>query len=174
MVIVIMGVSGCGKSTVGRLLAGKLNWSFFEGDDFHPPENVTKMRAGIPLADADRRPWLEALRALISRVNREGESAVLACSALKRSYRDQLREAAGKVVFVYLKGTYDLIWQRMESRAGHYMPVRLLRSQFEDLEEPKRAIVVEITQRPEDIIEQIREALSERGETGPAVRQATR
>jgi len=159
MVIVIMGVSGCGKSTIGRLLAEELRWSFYEGDDFHPPENVMKMRKGIALSDADRRPWLEKLQEQILEAKRRGESAVLACSALKTSYRDLLREADGGIVIVYLKGDYDLIWRRLKERQGHYMPAELLKSQFGELEEPERAIKIEIRQRPEVIVEEIKEAL---------------
>jgi gluconokinase len=164
MVIVIMGVSGCGKTTVGRLLAEELGWSFYEGDDFHPPENVAKMRKGIALNDSDRRPWLEKLQDLIVEVNRRGESAVLTCSALKASYRGLLREADDGIVIVYLRGDYELIRRRMKERRGHYMPVGLLESQLAELEEPERAIEIEIGHRPEEIVKKIEEALCERGE----------
>lgn len=164
MIIVIMGVSGCGKTTVGRLLAEDLGWSFYEGDDFHPPENVAKMRKGVALNDTDRRPWLERLQKLIVELNRRGESAVLTCSALKASYRRSLREADDGIAIVYLRGDYDLIRRRMKERRGHYMPVALLKSQFAELEAPERAIEIEARHRPEVVVKKIEEALCERGE----------
>ena len=115
---VIMGVSGCGKSTIGQALADQLDCPFYDGDDFHPPENVAKMSSGIPLNDADRAPWLARLAELITAHWQRGETAVLACSALKKRYRDQLR-VNSQVQFVHLAGSFDLIWQRMLSRPGH-------------------------------------------------------
>ncbi len=131
-----MGVSGSGKTTVGRLVAGRLGWPFVEADDYHPPANVAKMRAGRPLDDADRAPWLDALAGVIARARAEGSSLVLACSALKRAYRDRL--AGGRtddLLLVFLEGDRDLIHRRMESRR-HFMPPDLLDSQFAALELP--------------------------------------
>ncbi len=136
MVIVVMGVSGAGKTTVGRALAETLGWPFYDGDDFHPPANIEKMRQGVPLTDADRRPWLETLRALIARHLQEGRPAVVACSALKRSYRDVLRRAGEGVRFVHLAADYETIRRRLEARRGHFFDPKLLQSQFDDLEAP--------------------------------------
>jgi gluconokinase len=144
-----MGVSGCGKSTVGGLLAGRLGWQLEEGDDLHPPENVAKMAAGSPLTDADRLPWLERVAAWITaRVNAH-EPGIVTCSALKRAYRDALRagNTAEHVVFVHLRGTKDQIAARLAARHGHFMPGTLLDSQFQTLEPPgvdERSITVDI------------------------------
>jgi len=129
-----MGVSGCGKSAVGARLAQALGVRFIEGDRFHPAENVAKMRAGVPLGDADRRGWLDTLRSEIVRVLDAGETVVLSCSALKRAYRDILRGSGGDVRFVHLIGERALIAQRMAARPGHFMPLSLLDSQLRDLE----------------------------------------
>ncbi|VXC69943.1 Gluconokinase [Massilia sp. 9I] len=131
---VVMGVSGCGKSEVGQRLAQVLGARFIEGDGFHPPRNLARMSAGVPLTDADRWDWLGALRAEIQRVQQAGEVPVLACSALKRAYRDVLRGGDGKVCFVHLHGDPALIAQRMAARSGHFMPPSLLDSQLRDLE----------------------------------------
>lgn len=139
MVIVIIGVSGSGKTTIGRLLARNLGWRFLEGDDFHSAASTAKIREGVPLTDADRWPWLAALREQIQDLLKGREQAVLACSALKRAYRDLLRLEC--VQFVYLKGDYELIRQRLEGRKGHFFDARLLMSQFDTLEEPRRALV---------------------------------
>jgi gluconokinase len=141
-----MGVSGAGKSTLGAAVAAELGWPFYDGDDFHPPANVDKMAAGFPLTDADRQPWLARLRALIADHLARGEPAVVACSALKRSYRRQLRAGDGGVVFVYLRGDKERISRRLAGRRDHYMPAGLLASQFADLDEPgpEEAIVVDI------------------------------
>ena len=157
-----MGTTGAGKTTVGTLLARKLDWRFADADDFHSPENVEKMREGKPLDDADRRPWLQALREEIESWLRTQEDVVLACSALKRSYRDQLR-ASGDVKFVYLKGSYDEIAQHLEGRQGHFAKRDLLASQLETLEEPEvdeGALVIPVTQSPEEAACSIRQALS--------------
>lgn len=160
MIMVVTGVSGSGKSTIGRLLALKLKWSFYEGDDFHPPENVEKMRDGIPLRDEDRLPWLMSLQKLILDLRARNESAVIACSALTERYRDLLREADEGLVFVYLKGEYNQIRQRILQRSSHYMPVDLLASQFAILEEPKNAINIEINQKPDEIVRQIIDSIA--------------
>lgn len=133
-ILVVMGVSGCGKSTIAALLAGRLGWEFAEGDDFHPAANVEKMHAGHPLTDEDRAPWLAELAAWIDAQLAAGTSALVTCSALKRRYRDVLRRPA--VVFVYLRGTREQIAHRLAARQGHFMPAALLDSQFADLEEP--------------------------------------
>jgi gluconokinase len=148
-----MGVVGAGKTTVGSLLAQKLGWRFADADDFHPAANVEKIRRGIPLNDSDRAPWLDALRDAILRWNREGQNAVLACSALKRKYRDVLR--ADGVQFVYLQGDCELIQQRLRARHGHFASDSILKSQFEDLEKPTEAITVEIDKTPEAIVSEI-------------------
>lgn len=158
-VIIVMGVSGSGKSTVGQRLAAELGWPFYEGDDFHPQVNVDKMRQGIPLTDADRAPWLAALRRSIDDVIAAGRSAVIACSALKQAYRDRLAGPHREVQFVYLKGSYALIRQRMLERQGHFMRAGLLASQFDTLEEPTEALTVDIRQGPSAIVDQIRRTL---------------
>ena len=135
-VIVVMGVSGSGKTTVARLLAQRLGWQFAEADEFHSPANVAKMRSGTPLTDEDRWPWLAAIAAFIDTARASGKPAVVACSALKRRYRDILIGARPDVALVYLRGDYETIASRMASRPHHYMPVSLLKSQFEALEAP--------------------------------------
>jgi len=158
MIIVLMGVSGSGKTTVGRLLAEQLGWKFFEADDYHSGASVEKMRSGIPLDDDDRRPWLEALRELIRDCLRRGESAVLACSALKESYREFLL-IDERVVLVYLKGDYEIIQKRLARRRGHYMNPNLLGSQFDTLEEPAAAAHVDISPGPGEIVKEVRSRL---------------
>lgn len=160
MVIILMGVSGCGKTTVGQLLAERMNLYYYDADDFHPEANVQKMESGIPLNDEDRRPWLEALNQAIRTWNKKG-GAVLGCSALKHSYRELLRKSLDKneLKFVFLKGSETLIAQRIKNRNHRYMPPELLDSQFEDLEEPKHAITISVKPEPTDIVEQILQAL---------------
>jgi gluconokinase len=148
-----MGVVGAGKTTVGRLLAERLGWCFADADDFHPAANVEKIRKGIPLDDSDRAPWLSALRDAILHWNAKGQDAVLACSALKRKYRDVLRVSG--VHFVYLKGDFELIEQRLRNRSGHFASNSILKSQFEDLEQPADAITVEIDKTPEALVTEI-------------------
>ncbi len=150
---IIMGVSGCGKTTVGQALAQTLGWDFYDADDFHPSANITKMASGIPLTDADRAPWLDSLHDLISSHLTTNRPAVLACSALKDRYRQTLLDGNPDVQIIYLKGSYDLIWSRMEKRADHYMKPHMLQSQFEALEEPKNAIIVDISLSVEEIVE---------------------
>ena len=135
LVIVVMGVSGCGKSTIGRVLAERLGWVFQEGDDLHPASNVAKMRAGVALTDEDRRPWLDRVAAWIEERLAAGESGVVACSALKRAYRERLARPGG-VVFVYMAVDRQILEERLAGRRGHYMPAALLASQLETLEEP--------------------------------------
>jgi gluconokinase len=145
MTVVVMGVCGCGKTTVGRALADELGWVFLDADAFHPEANVAKMAAGVALTDADRWPWLDRLSEALRTLHASGRHAVLACSALRQTYRDRLA-AAGEVRWAYLKGDAATIEPRLASRRGHYMPPSLLASQFAALEEPATAIVVDIRQ----------------------------
>jgi len=147
-VIVVMGVSGSGKTTVGRRLAERLSWPFYEGDNLHPPENVQKMSDGQPLTDEDRRPWLERIAHLIAEQLARGQSAIVASSALKRSYRERLRQGRENVVFVHLQGEFDLIRQRMQAREDHFMGVEMLRSQFEALEPPAAGEAITVSAAP--------------------------
>jgi gluconokinase len=158
VIIVVMGVSGSGKSTVAALLAAALGCQFQEGDDLHPPENVQKMQRGTPLTDADRMPWLRKVAEEIDGWRARGKCGVLTCSALKRSYRDIIIGDRRDVVLVYLKGSRELIHQRMAARHGHFMPVALLDSQFATLEEPtpdEHPIILGIEGKPADIAHEI-------------------
>ncbi|MBK6644161.1 MAG: gluconokinase [Anaerolineales bacterium] len=150
-----MGVSGCGKSSVGGALAQSLRWDFYDADDFHPPANVAKMASGTPLDDSDRAPWLASLSELISSSLKADKPGVLACSALKERYRQKLMNGNDGVQIVYLKGSYDLIWSRMEKRTDHYMKPHMLKSQFETLEEPKNAITVDVSMSLDEIAQDI-------------------
>ena len=151
-----MGVSGCGKTTIGKMLANEFNLPFFDADDFHPAINVEKMSKGIPLNDSDRRPWLLELAEHIKNWNSK-KGAVLACSALKENYRKLLFSASDKdhITLIYLHGKKDLIAERLKERSGHYMPPKLLDSQFSDLEEPDNSIQVSINQSPKEILSNI-------------------
>ncbi len=159
MVVVLIGVSGAGKTTVGKLLSRQVGWEFADADDYHSAANIQKMTNGIPLTDAERAPWLETLRGLIGRWIAEGKSAVLACSALKREYREILRTGP-EVKFVYLKGSPELLHERMHSRVGHFMTEKMLESQLATLEEPDDAVVVDVDRSPEEIVAQIRASLA--------------
>lgn len=153
--LVVMGVAGVGKSTIAEALATRLGWGLAEADEFHPPANIDKMRAGIALTDEDRAPWLESLRDWISERVAAGHSSVVTCSALKRRYRDVLRSARGEVCFVHLVAEPDVISRRMQHRQGHFMPVSLLQSQFGDLEPlspGERGAVVDATLSPDMIV----------------------
>ncbi len=151
----VMGVSGCGKTTVGQALAQALGWDFYDGDDFHPPENIARMAAGIPLDDQDRAPWLARLRQLIAACLAENRPGVLACSALKERYRQTLVAGAAGVQIVYLKGSYALFWSRMAARQGHYMQPEMLKSQFAALEEPADALVCGAARPAAEIVAEI-------------------
>lgn len=158
MIAIVMGVTGSGKTSVGRLLAQQLGWEFADADDFHPSANVEKIAHGIPLTDEDRGPWLERLRIQITNWIVNGQNAVLACSALKRTYRQEL-SVGPEVRFVYLKGSPELIRKRLRLRRGHFADEKILASQFADLEEPEAAVTVDISQAPEMIVAAIRERL---------------
>lgn len=155
MIVIVMGTTGSGKTTIGTLLAEDLGWEFADADDFHPPANVQKMKHGIPLTDADRLPWLLTLRNKILQWHAEGRSAILACSALKQCYRDELRATPG-VKFVYLKGSYELFSKRVLARKGHFAKQDLLASQFADLEEPTEAITIDARESPQEMVTEAR------------------
>jgi len=150
-----MGVSGSGKTTIGRGISERLGWEYYDADDFHPPANIAKMASGIPLSDADREPWLDSLRDLIAACKQGNRPGVLACSALKQTYRDHLVGTDRDVQIVYLKGSFDQIWARMRLRTNHYMKPNMLKSQFEALEEPADALVVDIGKEPGEICDEI-------------------
>jgi gluconokinase len=154
MVIVLMGVAGSGKTTLGTRVAAELGWLFADADDYHPAANVEKMRKGIPLTDADRAPWLATLRELIMRWIAEGQNAMLACSALKREYRDELRTGP-EVRFLYLKAAPEVLRERLRARSGHYMKAGMLESQLATLEQPKDAMVVDVSGTVEDSVRAI-------------------
>jgi len=158
VIVIVFGVSGAGKTTIGKLLAQKLGWRFYEADDFHPRANIDKMQRGIPLTDEDRWPWLESLRELIKQRLEASENAVLACSALKRAYRERLR-VSDEVKLVFLHGDYALIEKQLRQRRGHFMNLELLRSQFADLEEPKPnedVLTVESGRTPQELVKEIK------------------
>ena len=159
MIVIIMGVTGVGKTTIGELLAARTGWSFYDADDFHSPANVEKMRSGIPLTDDDRWPWLDRLNSLLREAEAKGESAILACSALKQRYRDRLQHGLKDVRWVYLSGEFDLISARLKARKGHYMNPALLQSQFEALEPPADALCIDIDARPEVLAERVAKGL---------------
>lgn len=166
MVLILMGPTGCGKTTVGRLLARRLGWPFLDGDDFHPAANVAKMHNGTPLNDSDRHPWLMALQKEIERRNKAGQSAILACSALKQTYRKLLGVDQQTVKTIYLRGSFELLQERLTDRRDHFMPPELLRSQLETLELPKGGLVVDIDDPPEAIVTRIVEALAHASPSG--------
>jgi gluconokinase len=165
-VLVLMGVSGAGKTTVGKVLAERLGWAFQEGDDFHPAANIAKMKAGHPLDDADRAPWLARVEAWISEQLAAGRSGVVACSALKQAYREVLAQGREAVILGFLEGSQSLIAERLEQRRGHFMPPALLASQLTDLQPPspqEHAIVIDIAQPIAVQVDHIVAALAERG-----------
>jgi gluconokinase len=159
MIVIVMGVTGAGKTTVGRLLASSPGWIFADADDFHPPANVEKMHRGIPLDDQDRLPWLERLRSQISTWIAAGQNAVLACSALKRSYR-KILDVGPEVRFAYLRGSRDLVAQRLELRHGHFADEKILAGQFADLEEPHDIPAFDVNAAPQQIADAIRKSLN--------------
>jgi gluconokinase len=159
VIVIIMGTTGAGKTTIGTMLAAQLNWQFADADAFHPPANIEKMSRGIPLNDADRAPWLEALRKVILEWIAVGKNIVLACSALKRAYREVLR-ASPEVKIIYLKGNFALFAERIRHRHGHFAGEGILVGQFADLEEPADAITIDAAQSPEAIVAEIRNRLA--------------
>ena len=162
MIVIVFGVSGAGKTTIGKLLAEELGWQFYEADDFHPRANIEKMRSGRPLTDEDRWPWLERLREQIMPSLAAKENAVLACSALKRVYREHLR-VSGDVKFVFLRGDYALIERQLRRRRGHFMNPALLQSQFADLEEPQPdedVLTIDLGRSPQELVDEIKAKLN--------------
>jgi gluconokinase len=159
VIAITMGTTGAGKTTIGTMLATQLNWQFADADTFHPPANIEKMSRGTPLTDADRAPWLEAMRKAIIEWIAVGKNVVLACSALKRAYRDELRTSP-EVKIIYLKGTYALFAERIRHRHGHFAGEAILAGQFADLEEPTDAITIDAAQSPEQIVAEIRKRLA--------------
>jgi len=154
-----MGPAGSGKTLVGELLALQLGWEFVDADSFHSPANIEKMAHGVPLDDNDRIPWLNSIREAMEQWNALRRNVVLACSALKKSYRERL-QISSDVKLVYLKGTYDLLRERLHARKGHYATEQILTSQFKDLEEPQDAITVDVAHTPEEIVAEIRKQLA--------------
>lgn len=160
MIIVVMGVAGSGKTTVGELLAKQLAWKFIDSDRLHPPENIKKMRAQQPLTELDRTLWLDFIEVRLKAISASSGAAVLAASALRRSHRERIRSGAGDVQFVYLKGDFERIKARLEQRTDHFFGSDLLASQFEIFQEPDSALVVDISLEPVEIVRKIRKALS--------------
>ena len=162
MIVVLFGVAGSGKTTLGQILASELGWSFYDADEFHSPENIDKMHGGAPLTDADREPWLQRVRGLIERCLATNENAVIACSALKRTYRERLC-LTSEVRFVYLRGTPQLIAARLKARRGHFMESDMSETQFATLEEPgsdEETITIDIAHPPHALIGEIKQKLS--------------
>jgi gluconokinase len=165
-VVVVMGVSGCGKSTIGSLLAQRTGWAFADADTMHPAANVAKMSAQIPLTDEDRWPWLDLVADWIGAWYQAGEPGVMACSALKRAYRDRLRQADPELRLAFLDGTHEILVERLKIRHGHFFPMQLIDSQFADLEVPtidEHPIIVQIGQSPDDVVDTILAALGHPG-----------
>jgi gluconokinase len=160
MFYVIMGVSGTGKSTIGKLLSDRTGWDFYDADDFHSPANLNKLNRGIALTDSDRLPWLKELQQLISRALDSKKQGILACSALKAQYRQILQGGSSEVIFIYLRGDYNCIQNRVQQRTGHFMNPSLLRSQFDTLEEPQDALTIDVALNPGAMVEEILKKIS--------------
>lgn len=163
MILVVMGVTASGKTTIGRRAAARLGWPFYDADDFHPPANVAKMSRGEPLTDDDRTPWLDALHRLMAEHGQAGRHAIVACSALKESYREVLEHGLTTVRFVYLKADPAVLQARLDHRRGHFMPKTMLPSQMAALEEPKDALTLDASRAPHELIERIVEYVGEEG-----------
>ena len=159
MIIILMGVAGSGKTTIGTLLSEAIGWTFFDGDDFHPEENIERMRRGVALTDNDREIWLDRLHNLVRELNHRGESAILAFSALRKAYRERVAEGIDGLQFVYLNGDPALLKQRVKDRKGHYFGAELLGSQFETLEEPEGIAMVDVAGKPEVVVAKVRAVL---------------
>jgi gluconokinase len=169
MIVVTMGVCGSGKTSIGKLIASRMNWTFVEGDDLHPPENREKMASGTPLTDDDRWPWLDRIAETMRAINEAGGSAVVACSALRQAYRDRLRLSGAEIIFLHLTGDANLIRQRMENRHDHFMPPGLLDSQLATLEAPRLdepIFEIDVAGTTEEIAEAVVRSLSD-GPTSP-------
>jgi carbohydrate kinase (thermoresistant glucokinase family) len=167
--IIVMGVSGSGKSTIGALLAERMGWPFADADGFHPAANVAKMAAGQPLTDEDRWPWLDAIAAHIGAARAAGQPVVVACSALRRAYRERLRAGHGDLIFLHLAGAPEVIATRQAARQGHFMPPSLMASQFATLEDPAEeadAVTVSVQASPHEVVGNILSSLGERGAIG--------
>lgn len=160
MILLLMGVAGSGKTTIGLQLASSLGWSFRDADDFHPAANVAKMSAGLPLTDADRAPWLAAIRTHMEACLARGENTVVTCSALKERYRTQLVTDPARVKLVFLNGDFDLILDRLNQRKDHFMKPEMLRSQFEALEAPQDALRLDVAETPDALVGKIRQAFT--------------
>jgi gluconokinase len=160
MIVILMGVTGTGKTTVGKVLAERTGWPFHDADDFHSPASVEKMRSGIPLTDDDRWPWLDRLNALLRADQAKGESAILGCSALKQRYRDRLQQGLEKVRWVFLNGDIELIRSRLQARKGHYMNPALLQSQFDALEPPRDALNIDVDEERAALAERVLQGLA--------------
>ena len=158
-VIILMGVAGSGKTTIGKMFSERLGWNFYDGDDYHPKENLEKMRRGIPLTDDDRWPWLKAIEELINSRLNDNQKSIIACSALKREYREYLKQDKEDIVFVYLKGDEKTLRERISSRHGHFAGVDLLESQLDTLEGPHNVLTVDISRKPEEITDYLIERL---------------
>lgn len=159
MIVIVMGVTGVGKTTVGQLVAQQAGWDYYDADDFHTPANVEKMRGGTPLTDDDRWPWLDRLNEVLRDSESKNTSAVLACSALKESYRERLERGLRDVRWVFLKGPVELIASRLHARKGHYMNPALLQSQFDALEPPRDALMIEVDEEPDRLAQRVKSGL---------------
>jgi carbohydrate kinase (thermoresistant glucokinase family) len=169
VILILIGPMGCGKTLIGKMVAAKLGWPFYDGDDFHPRANVEKMRAGSPLTDEDRRSWLERLHEEIQNWLSRGTNAILACSALKQAYRDALGVNQMTVKTVYLKGSYELLRSRIEERRHPYMNKDLLKSQMETMEEPRDGLTVDVSATPDAIVDTIVKSLTPDGCTNSSL-----